>query len=175
MQTRTNQEFFFCCFQIKYVQFSSQLAFLRLLSDRARQNITYHCKDSVAWYDEQLKDVTKSIRMKTSNGVIIDSSSSNKFKPRVLKDNCRVSINDLCFGGEFSPSKIWVKQESKKTDVSQARLHPIVCSGGLIFGKPTRQSKKNAQELILPSVPSVLIHSSHFCDKYSLFLGQNLE
>jgi len=76
--------------KIKYVKFSSQLSFLRLLSDRARQNITYHCRDSVAWYDEQLNDVTKSIRIKTSNGVIIDSSSSNKFKPNVLTDNCRV-------------------------------------------------------------------------------------
>ena len=78
-------------FQIKYVKFSSQLLFLRLLSDRARQTITYHCKNSIAWYDEHLKDVSKSIKIKTANGVIIHSSSSNKFKPRIITDDCRVS------------------------------------------------------------------------------------
>ena len=81
----------FFTFQIKYVKFSSQLLFLRLLSDRARQTITYHCKNSIAWYDEQLKDVSKSIKIKTANGVIIHSSSSNKFKPRIITDDCRVS------------------------------------------------------------------------------------
>ena len=84
---------FSVCLQIKYVKYSSQLSFLRLLSDRARQNITYHCKDSVAWYDQELDDVTKSLKIKTDNGVIIHSSSSNKFKPSVLADNCRVSEN----------------------------------------------------------------------------------
>jgi len=76
--------------KIKYVKRSSQLLFLRLLSDRALQNITYHCKDSVAWYNEHLNDVTKSIKIKTANGVIIHSSSSNKFKPRIITDDCRV-------------------------------------------------------------------------------------
>ena len=117
------------------MKFSSQLSFLRLLSDRARQNITYHCKDSVAWYDEQLNDVTKSIRLKTSNGVIIDSSSSNKFKPKVITDNCRVSRNDLCFADAFvvSGSRKFglCKTRAVNSDVSEARLPQSTVYSGL--------------------------------------------
>lgn len=76
--------------KLKYVPRSSQLLFLRLLSDRAVQNITYHCKNSVAWHSEHLTDVKRSLKIKTANGVIIHSSSSNKFKPRVITDGCRV-------------------------------------------------------------------------------------
>lgn len=76
--------------KLKYVPHSSQLSFLRLLSDRAVQNITYHCKDSIAWYNDKLHDVTRSIKLKTANGVIIHSSSSNKFKPKVITDDCQV-------------------------------------------------------------------------------------
>ena len=81
--------------QLKYVPRSSQLLFLRLLSDRAVQNITYHCKNSVAWHSEHLTDVKRSLKFKTANGVIIHSSSSNKFKPRVITDGCRVSQKSI--------------------------------------------------------------------------------
>ncbi|RMX56377.1 hypothetical protein pdam_00004425, partial [Pocillopora damicornis] len=53
---------------IEYVSEPSQLEFLRLLSDRARQRIVYNCKDSVAWSDEK-NEFSKSVKIKADNGV----------------------------------------------------------------------------------------------------------
>jgi len=76
--------------QIRYVTDSTQLTFLRLLSDRAKQTITYHCKNSVAWYNEKFKHYEHSIKLMGDNGIELHASSSNKFKPRILRDDCRV-------------------------------------------------------------------------------------
>jgi len=77
--------------QLEYVSDFSQLEFLQLLSDRARQQITYHCKNSVAWPDGSSDDAAKSIKMLTINGLELHAKSSNKFKPKVLGDDCKVS------------------------------------------------------------------------------------
>lgn len=69
----------------------SQLEFLRLLSDRARQRIKYNCKDSVAWGDKN-NGLSKSIKIKADNGVEMHAESSNKFKPKLILDGCSVSI-----------------------------------------------------------------------------------
>ena len=77
--------------QIEYVAEPSQLEFLRLLSDRARQRIKYNCKDSVAWGDKN-NGLSKSIKIKADNGVEMHAESSNKFKPKLILDGCSVSI-----------------------------------------------------------------------------------
>ena len=77
--------------QIEYVAEPSQLEFLRLLSDRARQRIKYNCKDSVAWGDKN-NGLSKSIKIKADNGVEMHAGSSNKFKPKLILDGCSVSI-----------------------------------------------------------------------------------
>ena len=76
--------------QLKYVSDFSQLEFLQLLSDRARQQITYHCKNSVAWPNGNSEDSAKSIKMLTINGLELHAKSSNKFKPKLLGDDCKV-------------------------------------------------------------------------------------
>ncbi|EDO48996.1 predicted protein [Nematostella vectensis] len=67
----------------------SQLAFLRLLSDRARQNVTYHCLNSAAWSSGK-GDLNHSIKIKGDNGVELHASSSNKFKPQIIRDDCHI-------------------------------------------------------------------------------------
>jgi len=79
-----------CPIQLEYVSDFSQLEFLQLLSDRARQQITYHCKNSVAWPDGSSDDAAKSIKMLTINGLELHAKSSNKFKPKLLGDDCKV-------------------------------------------------------------------------------------
>ena len=69
----------------------SQLEFLQLLSDRARQRITYHCKNSVAWPEKSSNEGIKSIKMLTVNGLELHARSSNKFKPTLVGDDCAVS------------------------------------------------------------------------------------
>lgn len=76
--------------QLEYVSDPSQLEFLQLLSDRARQQITYHCKNSVAWPDGSSDDAAKSIKMLTINGLELHAKSSNKFKPKIVGDDCKV-------------------------------------------------------------------------------------
>lgn len=86
-------------FQMKYSFEPSQLVFLRILSDRARQNITYHCRKSVAWYDKETDDYSHSIKIMGDNGIEFHASSSNKFRPTIIKDDCHVStIRPLLFG-----------------------------------------------------------------------------
>jgi len=76
--------------KLEYVSDFSQLEFLQLLSDRARQQITYHCKNSVAWPDGSSDDAAKSIKMLTINGLELHAKSSNKFKPKLLGDDCKI-------------------------------------------------------------------------------------
>ncbi|EDO49401.1 predicted protein, partial [Nematostella vectensis] len=76
--------------QFHYTSDPSQLLFLRLLSDRASQKITYHCRNSVAWYDSRSRDFDKSIKLKSGNGIELYAASSNKYKPTIIKDDCGV-------------------------------------------------------------------------------------
>ena len=92
LSVHTKYIFLICLFpvQLEYVSDFSQLEFLQLLSDRARQQITYHCKNSVAWPDGSSDDAAKSIKMLTINGLELHAKSSNKFKPKLLGDDCKV-------------------------------------------------------------------------------------
>ena len=83
--------FFLYSAQLEYVSEQSQLEFLQLLSDRARQRITYHCKNSVAWPEKSSNEGIKSIKMLTVNGLELHARSSNKFKPTLVGDDCAVS------------------------------------------------------------------------------------
>jgi len=76
--------------KLEYVSDPSQLEFLQLLSDHARQQITYHCKNSIAWPDEKSDEATKSIKFLTVNGLELHAKSSNKFKPKLVRNDCMV-------------------------------------------------------------------------------------
>ena len=89
-----NNDVLIIYFQIEYASEPSQLDFLRLLSDRARQRIKYNCKDSVAWGDEN-NEFSKSIKIKADNGVEMHAESSNKFKPKLILDGC--SVRNCCY------------------------------------------------------------------------------
>ena len=84
---------FFFPLQMIYTFDPSQMTFLRLLSDRARQNITYHCRNSAAWFNKENSDYTHSIKIMGDNGIELHASSSNKFKPTIIRDDCHVSMH----------------------------------------------------------------------------------
>ncbi|NXH23469.1 CO2A1 protein, partial [Bucco capensis] len=48
-----------------------QLTFLRLLSTEGSQNITYHCKNSIAYLDQHTGNLKKAILLQGSNDVEI--------------------------------------------------------------------------------------------------------
>ncbi|NXF87281.1 CO5A2 protein, partial [Eubucco bourcierii] len=49
----------------------TQMTFLRLLSKEASQNITYLCKNSVGYMDDQTKNLKKAVVLKGANDVEI--------------------------------------------------------------------------------------------------------
>ena len=75
-------------FQISYDSVGPvQMRFLRLLSETARQEFTYTCINSVAWYDESARNYQNSVTFLGDNS---DTFSSTKNKPKVTLDGCKV-------------------------------------------------------------------------------------
>lgn len=73
--------------QFTYLADDTQVAFLRLLSKRVKQTITYKCLNSRAW-DETGK---KSIALIGNDLQKITMTSSKYYKPKVLINDCNVS------------------------------------------------------------------------------------
>ena len=104
--------------QLEYVSEQSQLEFLQLLSDRARQRITYHCKNSVAWPEKSSNEGIKSIKMLTVNGLELHARSSNKFKPTLVGDDCAVSETEKKKEWDYLGSSSTLPSSRDKYDVS---------------------------------------------------------
>lgn len=81
-----------------------QLTFLRLMSTEASQNITYHCKNSVAYMDQQTGNLKKSLLLQGSNEIELRGEGNSRFTYVTLEDGCKVSPPgpagpaSLCFG-----------------------------------------------------------------------------
>ncbi|KAG7270504.1 hypothetical protein CRUP_005053 [Coryphaenoides rupestris] len=63
-----------------------QMTFLKLLSSSARQNFTYICHQSVAWYDAKADDYSKALRFLGSNDEELSYDNNPFIKP--LSDGC---------------------------------------------------------------------------------------
>eukprot|EP00061_Rhincodon_typus_P018296 g47410.t1 len=72
-----------------------QTTFLRLLSKEASQNITYHCKNSIAYMDDQTGNLKKALILKSANDIEIKAEGSNRFKYTVLEDGCTAYLLTL--------------------------------------------------------------------------------
>lgn len=62
------------------------MRFLRLLSRRASQNVTYHCYNSRAWEQDG-----RTIKVQGDNGM--ELTSLGKTKPVVMKNECKVNAD----------------------------------------------------------------------------------
>lgn len=70
---------------------ATQLAFLRLLANHASQNITYHCKNSIAYMDEETGNLKKAVVLQGSNDVEFRAEGNGRFTFTVIEDGCSVS------------------------------------------------------------------------------------
>lgn len=70
---------------------ATQLAFMRLLANQATQNITYHCKNSVAYMDGENGNLKKAVLLQGSNDVELSAEGNSRFTFNVLEDGCTVS------------------------------------------------------------------------------------
>lgn len=76
--------------QITYKADSNQISFLQLLSASAQQNITYHCKNSVAYYDLAKRTYRKGLKLLAWNDVEITPRGNQRFRYEAVEDECRV-------------------------------------------------------------------------------------
>jgi len=67
---------------------ATQLAFMRLLSNQASQNITYHCKNSVAYMDDESGNLKKAVLLQGSNDVELRAEGNSRFTFNILEDGC---------------------------------------------------------------------------------------
>lgn len=70
---------------------ATQLAFMRLLANQAVQNITYHCKNSIAYMDGENGNLKKAVLLQGSNDVELRAEGNSRFTYSVLEDGCTVS------------------------------------------------------------------------------------
>lgn len=68
-----------------------QLTFLRLMSTEASQNITYHCKNSIAYMDQASGNLKKALLLQGSNEIEIRAEGNSRFTYSVTEDGCTVS------------------------------------------------------------------------------------
>ena len=67
-----------------------QMTFLRLLSTEASQNLTYHCRNSVAYLDAATGNLKKALLLQGSNDVEIRAEGNSRFTYSVMEDGCTV-------------------------------------------------------------------------------------
>jgi len=79
---------------ISYNADTTQITFLKMLSKNATQTITYHCRNSAAWYNTKTKSTDGSMKLRDDKGDEI-TSESVKVKPSVLLDGCKEKDNKL--------------------------------------------------------------------------------
>lgn len=67
-----------------------QLTFLRLMATEAAQNVTYHCKNSVAYMDQASGNLKKALLLQGANEIEIRAEGNSRFTYGVTEDGCTV-------------------------------------------------------------------------------------
>lgn len=71
---------------------SNQLGFLQLLSGFATQNITYHCKNSVAYYHQEKKTHRYGLKFLAWNDVELTATGPQRLRYNAIEDGCKVRV-----------------------------------------------------------------------------------
>lgn len=87
-------------------EMATQLAFMRLLANHASQNITYHCKNSIAYMDEETGSLNKAVMLQGSNDVELVAEGNSRFTYTVLVDGCSVSSAAFVWGAAGGGSSL---------------------------------------------------------------------
>lgn len=76
---------------------SVQMNFLRLLSSRVYQNVTFNCVNSIIWFDAKEQNYAFGVRLMGESGQEW-SANRKHIKPNILQDQCTVRFyrNTLC-------------------------------------------------------------------------------
>lgn len=90
-----NRIYFHTLTQFDYKASKVQLMFLQMLSSEARQNVTYLCRNSVAYHDANRKSYNRSLKLMSYNDLEITAeqdyrTSVYSSKYTVIRDGCEV-------------------------------------------------------------------------------------
>jgi len=77
-------------YQFTYKSDSNQMTFLQLLSTHSSQNLTYHCRNSVAHYDSVNRNHKKSLKLLGWNDLELKGIGKKRFKFEVIEDGCKM-------------------------------------------------------------------------------------
>lgn len=78
--------------QITYKSDTNQISFLQLLSSNAEQNITYHCKNSVGYFDTERRTYRRGLKLLGWNDLELTPRGNQRSRYEMIVDECRVSI-----------------------------------------------------------------------------------
>lgn len=67
-----------------------QMKLLQLLSKESHQNVTYHCRNSVAVKDEQAGNFKKALVLRGANGQEMRAQGNSRLRYAVVEDGCSV-------------------------------------------------------------------------------------
>lgn len=76
--------------KISYQADSNQIRYLQILSERASQDITYHCKRSVAVYNKEKSTFRQGLKLLAYNEAEL-TAKGQKLRYEVIQDDCKVS------------------------------------------------------------------------------------
>jgi len=76
-------------FEFTYKSDGNQMSFLQLLSSKASQRLTYHCKNSIAVFDATKKTYKNALKLKTTSDVELSARGSSKLRYKLVKDGCK--------------------------------------------------------------------------------------
>lgn len=77
---------------ITYKATSKQIEFLQLHSKRATQNVTYHCKRSVAVYNKEKNSFRQGMKLLAYNDAEVTAKGPQRLRYDVVQDDCKVSV-----------------------------------------------------------------------------------
>lgn len=126
-----------------------QLKLLQLLSSESHQNVTYHCRNSVAYKDKKSSNLKKALVLRGSDGQELRAQGNNRLRYTVVEDGCSVRPSPPPIGclkrapltSPFSPqtsSEEWGRTVIEYRTQTANRL-PVVDLAPMDIGKANQE------------------------------------
>lgn len=77
--------------QINYKADHTQLTYLQLMSTKAVQQVTFHCRNTIGYFDPQANNYRRGIKLLAYNDAEILPRANNRLRYKAIVDDCQVS------------------------------------------------------------------------------------